>query len=184
AASAAPFKLEVLKDRPLQGDFQAEGQIQPLWDLFLGGERTLGGKLAAKIAIGGTPGDPKLTGRADLTDGLFDDYASGLKLRQVVLGAALNTDSITIDRFSGADTGKGRVTGSGQVSLARGGGGDLILNLTGFRLIDNDPAQADASGMVTLTRAADGKAKLAGTLQIDRGEVNAAAKTGPNIPTI
>ncbi|MGZ5983681.1 MAG: translocation/assembly module TamB domain-containing protein [Caulobacteraceae bacterium] len=181
AASAAPFRLEVLKDRPLQGDFQADGQIQPLWDLFLGGERTLGGKLAAKIDIGGTPGDPKLTGRADLTEGLFDDYATGLKLRQVALGAALNTDSITIDRFSGADSGKGRVTGSGQVSLARGGGGDLILNLTGFRLIDNDTAQADATGLVTLTRAADGKAKLSGTLQIDRGDVNAAARTGPNI---
>jgi translocation and assembly module TamB len=183
-ASAAPFRLAVLNDRPLQGDFQADGQIQPLWDLFLGGERTLGGKLAAKIAIGGTPGDPRLTGRADLTDGLFDDYATGLKLRQVTLGAALNTDSISIDRFSGADTAKGQVSGSGRVSLQRGGGGDLVLNLMGFRLIDNDTAQADASGMVTLTRAADGKAKLAGTLTIDRGEVNAAAKTGPNIPTI
>jgi translocation and assembly module TamB len=181
AASAAPFKLEVLKDRPLQGDFQADGQIQPLWNLFLGGERTLGGKLTAKIAIGGTPGDPKLTGRADLTDGLFDDYASGLKLRQVSLGAALNTDSITIDRFAGTDTAKGKVSGSGQVSLARGGGGDLILNLMGFRLIDNDTAQADATGLVTLTRAADGKAKLTGALTIDRGEINAAARTGPNI---
>jgi translocation and assembly module TamB len=183
-ASAAPFRLAVLNDRPLQGDVQADGQIQPLWDLFFGGERTLGGKLAAKVNIGGTAGDPKLTGRADLTDGLFDDYATGLKLRQVSLGAALNTDSISIDRFSGSDTGKGAVTGSGRVSLQRGGGGDLILNLMGFRLIDNDLAQADASGMVTLTRAADGKAKLAGTLQIDRGEVNAAARTGPNIPTI
>jgi translocation and assembly module TamB len=183
-ASAAPFRLAVLKDRPLQGDFQADGQIQPLWDLFLGGERTLGGKLAAKIAIGGTPGDPRLTGRADLTDGLFDDYAAGLKLRQVTLGAALNTDSISIDRFSGSDTAKGQVSGSGRVSLQRGGASDLILNLMGFRLIDNDIAQADATGMVTLTRAADGKAKLSGTLTIDRGEVNAAARTGPNIPTI
>src|SRR6185503_14934787 len=82
-ASAAPFKLAVLKDKPLQGQFQADGPIQPLWDLFLGGERTLGGKLAAKVAIGGTAGDPRLTGRADLTEGLFDDYATGLKLRQV-----------------------------------------------------------------------------------------------------
>ena len=180
-ASAAPFRLAVIKDRPLQGVFHADGPVQPLWDLFLGGERTLGGKLAADINIGGTVSDPKVTGRADLTDGLFDDYATGLKLRGVTLGAALNTDSITIDRFSGADTGKGRVSGSGQMSLARGGGGDLILNLTGFRLIDNDTAQADASGLVTLTRAADGKAKLTGTLEISRGEVNAAARTGPNI---
>jgi translocation and assembly module TamB len=183
-ASAAPFRLAVARERPLQGVFHADGQVQPLWDLFLGGERTLGGKLAADINIGGTAADPRVTGRADLTDGLFDDYATGLKLRQVTLGAALNTDSITIDRFSGSDAGKGRVTGSGQMSLQRGGGGDLILNLNGFRLIDNDTAQADASGLVTLTRGADGKAKLMGTLGIIRGEVNAAARTGPNIATM
>jgi translocation and assembly module TamB len=183
-ASAAPFHLAVIKDKPLQGTFQANGEIQPLWDLFFGGERTVGGKLAAQIGIGGTVADPKLSGRADLTDGTFDDYATGLKLRQVALGAALNSDSITIDRFSGADTAKGKVTGSGQVSLQRNGGGDLILNLTGFRLIDNDTAQADATGLVYLTRAADGKAKLAGNLEIVRGEVNAAARTGTNIPTM
>ena len=183
-ASAAPFHLAVLKDRALKGSFQADGEIQPLWDLFLGGERTVGGKLAAQIGLSGTLSDLKLTGRADLTNGLFDDYATGLKLRQVTLGAALNTDSVTIDRFAGSDAAKGKVTGSGQVSLQRGGGGDLILNLTAFRLIDNDTAQADASGMVTLNRAADGKAKLAGALEIVRGEVNAAARTGPNIPAM
>lgn len=183
-ASAAPFHFAVLKDRPLQGTFQANGEIQPLWDLFLGGERTVGGKLAAQIGLSGTLEDPKLTGRADLTDGLFDDYATGLKLRQVSLGAALNSDSVTIDRFSGSDAAKGKVNGSGQVSLQRGGGGDLILSLTAFRLIDNDTAQADASGSVILTRAADGKAKLAGALEIVRGEVNAAARTGPNIPAM
>ena len=183
-ATAAPFHLAVVKDRPLQGTFQANGEIQPLWDLFFGGERTVGGKLGAQVAIAGTLADPKFTGRADLTDGVFDDYATGLKLRAVTLGAVLNTESVSIDRFSGQDAGKGRVTGSGQVSLMRGGGGDLILNLTGFRLIDNDTAQADATGLVTLTRAADGKAKLSGALEIVRGEVNAAARTGSNIQTM
>ena len=183
-ASAAPFHLAVVRDRPMQGSFQANGEIQPLWDLFFGGERTLGGKLATQIAITGDLADPKVTGRADLTEGLFDDYATGLKLRAVTLGAALNTESVTIDRFSGQDANKGKVTGSGQVSLARGGGGDLILNLAGFRLIDNDTAQADATGLVTLTRAADGKAKLSGALEIIRGDVNAAARTGSNIQTM
>ena len=183
-ATAAPFHLAVIKDRPLQGTFQGNGDVQPLWDLFLGGERTVGGKLAAQVSVTGTLADPKVTGRADLTDGLFDDYATGLKLRQVTLGAALNTDAISIDRFSGSDTAKGKITGSGQMSLQRGGGGDLILNLTGFRLIDNDTAQADATGLVTLARAADGKAKLAGALELIRGEVNAAARTGPNIPAM
>lgn len=183
-ASAAPFRIALVKTKAMQGSFEANGEIQPLWDLFLGGERTLGGKLMAKADISGTIADPKVTGRVDLMDGLFDDYASGLKLRAVNLGAALNTDSITIDRFQGTDAGKGRMDGSGRMNLARDGGGNLTLNLTGFRLVDNDTAQADASGQVALTREADGKAKLTGALDIIRGEVNAAARTGPNIITM
>jgi translocation and assembly module TamB len=180
-ASAAPFRIALVRDRPMKGVFQAEGEIQPLWDLFLGGERTLGGHLTAKAVLGGTVADPKITGRADLTGGLFDDYATGLKLRALAIGAALNTDTIALDRFQASDTAKGQVSGSGQVSLARGGGSTLTLNLNAFRLIDNDTAQADASGQVSVTRDADGKAKIAGTLDLVKADINAAARTGPNI---
>ena len=183
-ASAAPFRVALVTNQPVQGSFQANGQIQPLWDLFLGGERTLGGQLMAKADIGGTLADPKVTGRIDLSEGLFDDYPTGLKLRGVSLGAALNTNGMSLDRLEATDGAKGRVSGQGQMSFARDGGGNLTLRLTGFRLIDNDTAQADASGDVTITREADGKAKLAGALEITRGEANAAARTGPGIVTM
>ena len=180
-ASAAPFRLALISDKPISGAFEADGEVQPLWDLFLGGERTVGGKLMTKVDIAGTLAEPRLIGRADLTDGLFEDYATGLKLRGVTVGAALNAESIVIDRLVGTDLTKGQVTGSGQINLAKGGGGNLAINLTGFRLIDNDTAQADATGQVTVQRGADGKVKLAGALQIVKGEVNAAARTGAAI---
>ncbi len=183
-ASAAPFRIALARTRPMQGVFEADGEIQPLWDLFLGGERTLGGHLAAKTTLAGTLADPKITGRVDLAGGLFDDYATGLKLRNLAIGAALNTDAIALDRFQATDTGKGQVSGSGQVSLARGGGSTLTLNLNGFRLIDNDTAQADASGNVVVTRGSDGKAKIAGALTLIKGDINAAARTGPSIVTM
>jgi translocation and assembly module TamB len=183
-ASASPFRIAVVRTRPMQGTFQADGEIQPLWDLFLGGERTLGGRLAAKAELGGTIADPKITGRADLMNGLFSDYATGLKLRDLAIGAALNTDTISLDKFQGSDSLKGQVSGSGQISLARGGASTLTLNLNGFRLIDNDTAQADATGQVAVTRGADGKAKIAGTLNLVKAEVNAAARTGPSIVTM
>jgi translocation and assembly module TamB len=180
-ASAEPFRIALVRNKPMQGSFQADGEIQPLWDLFLGGERTLGGRLTAKADLSGTLADPKITGRADLTKGLFSDYGSGLKLRDLTLGAALNTDTISVDKAQATDGFKGQVTGSGQISLARGGGSTLTLNLTGFRLIDNDTAQADATGQVAITRGADGKAKIAGALTLTKAEINAAARTGPNI---
>ena len=180
-ASASPVRIAVDRTKPMKGQFQADGEIQPLWDLFLGGERTLGGHLMAKADLGGTLADPKVTGRVDLMNGIFSDYGSGLKLRDLVVGAELNSDAIALDKFQAIDAGKGQVSGSGQISLARGGGSTLTLNLTNFRLVDNDTAQADATGQLAITRGADGKAKIAGALQLVKGEVNAAARTGPNI---
>ena len=183
-SSAAPFRIALVRTKPMQGAFQADGEIQPLWDLFLGGERTLGGRLVAKADLGGTLADPKIAGRVDLMNGLFDDYATGLKLRALAVAAALNADTIALDKFSATDGGKGLVSGAGQISLVRGGGSTLTLNLNAFRLIDNDTAQADASGQVAVTRGADGKAKIAGTLDLVRAEVNAATRTGPSIVTM
>jgi translocation and assembly module TamB len=183
-AQAFPFRIALVRTKPMSGSFQADGEIQPLWDLFLGGERTVGGRLTAQATLAGTLADPKITGRADLMGGLFDDYATGLKLRHLNIGAALNTDIVAIDTFQGSDTAKGQVSGSGQVSLARGGGSTLLLNLNGFRLIDNDTAQADVTGKVTVTRDAAGKAKIAGTLDLVKADINAAARTGPSIVTM
>lgn len=183
-ASAEPFHLALARNRPMQGHFEANGEIQPLWDLFLGGERSLGGVLTAKADFSGTPADPKITGRADLTGGRFEDYPTGLKLRDAVIGASLNTDTISVDKFSGADSQRGSITGQGQISLARGGASNLQLKLTSFRLIDNDSATANATGAVTIVRGADGKVKIAGALEVLNGEINAAARTSPDIPTI
>jgi translocation and assembly module TamB len=183
-ASAAPFRLAVARDRPMQGHFEANGEIQPLWDLFLGGERSLGGSLAAKADFSGTVADPRITGRADLTGGRFEDYPTGLKLRDATIGASLNTDTIVVDKFSASDNQKGSITGEGQVSLARGGASNLQLQLNNFRLVDNDTATANTTGALTIVRGADGKAKITGALEVVSGDINAAAKTNPDIPTI
>jgi translocation and assembly module TamB len=183
-ASAEPFRLAVARDRPMHGVFQADGEIQPLWDLFLGGERTLGGMLTAKADFSGTLGDPKITGRADLTDGRFEDYPTGLKLHDATVGVSLNTNTIAVDKFAAADNQKGSITGSGQVSLARGGASSLLIKLNNFRLVDNDTATANATGDVTIVRDADGHARIAGALEVVNGEINAAAKTNPDIPTV
>jgi len=183
-ASAAPFNIALVRDRPMQGHFEADGEVQPLWDLFLGGERSLGGVLSAKADFAGTLADPKITGRADLTGGRFEDFPTGLKLRDAAFGASLNTDTIVVDRFSGADNQKGTIAGSGQISLARGGASSLLIKLNNFRLVDNDTATANATGDVTMVRGADGRGRISGALQVVGGAINAAAKTSPDIPTV
>ena len=179
AAAAAPFHLDIVGTAPMHGDFAADGEVKPLWDLVMGGERSLAGQVHAHATLGGTPDDPQAEGEAAISGGQFSDSASGLKLTAVTLAARLDHDAVDVDQFSGQDGAGGSVTGSGAFSLERAGASSFRLAFQHFRLLDNDTATAAASGEASLSRAADGSVKLAGALTIDRADVAA----NPPIPS-
>ena len=122
-------------------------------------------------------GDSASNGQASLSNGKFEDFATGLKLRNVSINAALNTDAVTVSQFTAQDSNGGSLKGDGRVSLERGGASNFSLTATNFLLIDNDMATARASGEVTVTRDAAGKALLAGRLTVDRADVVADPPT-------
>ncbi|HEX3363683.1 translocation/assembly module TamB domain-containing protein [Phenylobacterium sp.] len=176
-ASAAPFRIAIASQQPIHGRFAAQGEVRPLWDLLVGGERSLAGKVIAEGTVGGTLSRPNATGQISVADGRFDDGATGLSLRNVALKADFARDSVSVTQATGVDGRGGSVAGTGVISLAREGASSLRLDLKGFRLIDNDMATASATGRATIDRAADGKVRLSGALTIDRADVAARLPT-------
>ncbi|MCR5880057.1 translocation/assembly module TamB domain-containing protein [Phenylobacterium sp. J367] len=172
-ASAAPFRLAVARQRPMQGRFAADGEIGPLWDLLVGGERSLKGHVATAGTLGGTLAAPQAAGRITVADGRFDDGQTGLSLRQIALRADFAQSEMNVSRASGVDGHGGSVAGAGKISLAQNGVSSFRLNLSGFRLIDNEQATASASGPVTIDRGSNGRVRLSGDLTIDRADVAA-----------
>ena len=178
-ASAAPFRIALVRTQPMKGDFSADGEVKPLWDLLMGGERSLAGKVHAVGTLGGTLADPQAKGEATIAAGQFSDSATGLKLTNVGLSARLDQNAIDVSQFTGQDGAAGSVSGSGRISLQRAGASSFRLDLNRFRLIDNDIATAVASGQATISRGADGAVKLTGALAIDRADVAA----NPPVPS-
>jgi len=178
-ASAAPFRIAVDRRRPMRGAFSIDGEVGPIWDLLMGGDRSLAGRLAASGTLGGTLADPRALGTATLSDGRFHDAATGLKLSGVTLDATLADNAVDVAKISGNDGVGGRIAGAGRISLLRQGVSDFRLDLTRFRLIDNDTAQAAATGQASVSRGADGRVKLTGALTIDQAQIAA----NPPIPS-
>jgi translocation and assembly module TamB len=176
-ATAAPFRIAIAREQPISGRFLAQGEVRPLWDLLVGGERSLAGKVMAQGTLGGTLANPNANGQISVDSGRFDDGATGLSLRGVALRADFARDAVNITQASGIDGHGGSVTGTGRISLAREGASNFRLDLKGFRLIDNDMATASATGQATIDRAADGKGRLSGSLTIDRADVAARLPT-------
>jgi translocation and assembly module TamB len=184
AASAQPFAFRLVRDRPLRGRFSAQGQVSPLWDLLVGGERSLAGQVRTQGVLGGTLADPTATGDIAVDDGRFDDGQTGLSLRQVSLRAAFEHDQVNVTQASGVDGHGGSLAGSGRISLLRNGVSSFRLDLRRFRLIDNELAEASATGQATIDRAADGKVRLKGALTIDQANVTARLPTPSGVVTI
>jgi len=178
-ASAKPFRVAIARQRPMSGRFFAEGEVRPLWELAIGGERALSGVVRTQGTVSGTLAEPRASGQVSVERGRFDDGGTGLSLRDVTLRAAFTEDAVNVVEARGVDGHGGEVSGRGQMSLLREGASSFRLDLKSFRLIDNEMATASATGQATINRAADGKVKLAGDLTIDRADVAA----DPPIPS-
>ncbi|MBI5940483.1 MAG: translocation/assembly module TamB domain-containing protein, partial [Caulobacterales bacterium] len=176
-ASAAPLRLAIARQQTMRGKFSADGEIKPLWDLLVGGERSVSGDVHMAGAIGGTLADPRLEGQASLRGGAFEDGVIGLKLRDVTLSAYLADKAIDVSGFNAQDGRGGRLSGAGRISLLRDGISSFKVVLQDFRLIENDTLTAIASGDTTINRAADGKVQVSGALTIDRATVAANPPT-------
>ncbi len=176
-SSARPFRIAINRVRPMSGRFFAEGEVKPLWDLLVGGDRSLSGQIRAQGSLSGTLADPLAQGEASLGGARFQDGATGLILTDAKATATFLNGSVDVREASGSDGRGGMMSGAGRVSLARNGVSSLRMDLKAFRLIDNEQATAAASGQVTIDRAADGKVRISGALGIDRAEVAAETRT-------
>ncbi|WP_426023685.1 translocation/assembly module TamB domain-containing protein [Brevundimonas sp. PWP3-1b1] len=170
-ASAAPLHLAIARTREMSGRVSINGQIQPIWDLFLGGERSLAGQVNGQATLAGTLNAPRLNGRFDLSQGSYRENAVGLVLGDMTLRTRFDDTTAQIETFTANDGSGGTVTGQGRVGLRQGSGSNAQLTLSRFRVIDNDIAEARASGPITIVRGADGNIQLGGRIDIDEANI-------------
>ncbi|HXQ09622.1 MAG TPA: translocation/assembly module TamB domain-containing protein [Caulobacteraceae bacterium] len=178
-ATAAPFRIAIAETQPMSGAFALSGEVEPVWALLFGGERSLGGQVNAQGQIGGTLDDPQVTGQGALANGRFEDAPTGLKLRDVAAAADFEGAKVDLKSFRGLDARSGAISGQGTLDLTRGGQSSLTLVLKGFQLLDNETASVIASGPLTLSRDANGRVDLAGQLTIDRSTIAAQMSRSP-----
>ncbi|MGC1302100.1 MAG: translocation/assembly module TamB domain-containing protein, partial [Caulobacteraceae bacterium] len=176
-ASAAPFRVAIDRTKPLSGSFSADGELRPLWDLLVGGEQTLSGHVATQGTLSGSLNGLHAAGHAGLTAGRYQNAATGLNLQDFGLTADFDQNHIQIDQAAGADGHGGKISGSGEINLTKGGASSFKLVLNKFRLIDNETVRAAASGDVTVVRDTNGAARISGAVKIDRADIT------PNTPT-
>ena len=175
-ASAAPLQLAVNRTEPMSGEITLQGQIRSIWDLVLGGERSLAGVVDGQATLAGSINDPRVDGYLNIDRGRFEDSGTGVILHDLTLRTQFDTDTARILTFTATD-GRGgeagQVTGEGVLGLRTGSASNLTLQLTDFRVIQTDLATARASGPIRVERSADGAISLVGALNVSEAVISA-----------
>ncbi len=182
--SAAPLRLAIDRRGSIGGRFSADGQVKPLWDLLVGGERTFAGRVRASGTLGGTLAAPAVRGQASLADGRFVDGPTGLVLTNLSAAAAFDQRGIDVRDVRAGDGAGGRLQGSGRIGLDRDGVSSFRADLVDFQLIDNEIATASASGRATVNRDAAGRIRLEGALRMTQAEIAVAPLGPPPVVTL
>ncbi len=153
-----------------RGDLAIAGTAQAaLANAFLG-SRSISGRLGFELRMNGTPGLAALSGPVTLSDGRLADPDLPFSLTGLSATARLAGGAADIAAQAQASTGGGLTVG-GRVGLTAPYGGDLTVNLRGFRLRDPDLFETTISGALSVAGPLTGGARIAGQLNLAETEL-------------
>ncbi len=178
----APLGISVPSDGRLALQVQGAGQIEHLADLLPLGEDRVSGHFAADAAVGGTIASPAARGSLKLSDGHYENFATGAVLRNMQAELVGDRDRFTLTSFSAADSASGSLKAQGNVVLSgpTGATAQLSATLANFRVAARDEAVATASGTVTIAGPLSAP-KVTAPLTVDRADINLPESLPPNV---
>lgn len=167
-------------------DLRLRGQadlalIDPV--LASGGQR-MSGTLQLDTLVSGSMADPKVRGSATLANGEFQDFARGLRLRDIKASLKAVSDGIHLLDLS-ASAGPGKITGKGTIDIwSPGWPVDFALQADNARPIVSDLLTASLSGSARLSGQLNRDMVLKGSFTIPRAEVRLPQTFPPEVRTL
>jgi len=157
----------VPEGEPLSVSAQWDGPVGAIWEMLpMVVEHRLSGALALDATVSGTLAAPRVNADVRLTNGRYEHLTAGTLIDDLTLTArAEGTERITVS-LSGHDSGAGRLTGEGDISLTPDGPvGSVTTALNTFVVVRRDDVTASAD------------ANLAVALEGDHGAVSGQIRT-------
>lgn len=172
---------------PLSGTVRAQLPRIGAWSLLAPPGWRLRGSLGANLVVGGTRGDPQLSGTLVADDLALRSVVDGVELRNGRLRARLDGRRLVIDEFSlrgvapPGQQGGGTLTGRGEGALTPDGlRVTLRAELDRLRASMREDRQLTLSGNVGAVLDASG-VRVTGQLRVDQGLIVVPDEAAPRL---
>ncbi|KPF79911.1 hypothetical protein IP88_01200 [alpha proteobacterium AAP81b] len=189
ARLAVPPGAAPLTDRlllaPITGQVRFAGPAQALWGLSGLEALDVRGPLAVDTALGGTLGDPRLTGTLAARGARAELTVLGAVVDQVALDGRFTGARLELTRFAGRVGSNGSIAGSGGIDLSaeRAFPIDIRLQLKNAQLLKRDDATGTASGSVRIATDEYGGV-VSGRLTVDRALYRLGRTAAAEVPVL
>lgn len=172
-------------DGSIQLKLEGAGRLETLSEILPLGEDRVSGAFTIDLSVGGTVAHPEAGGRLAVSDGQYDNDASGMTLRALTIELAGNQQSFVLKSLTGNDGGQGTIGASGRVDLAAANGPtlDIKAELKSFTGARGDTATAVLSGTASVTGPLAGPAVKA-AITLDKANINIPDQLPPNVATL
>ena len=183
--SLRPLAFDMPEDGALDGRIDAEILLARLADVLALDDQRLDGRLTADLTIGGTLGEPDVTGPVVLEDAKYENDASATYIHSLNMEAIASTERIDVKSFTGRTGKTGRLEAEGWLELDADTDFPLSVsvNLDKAELVDRDDIDGRISGEIALTGSL-AQAEINGDLTVVRAEIAIPDGGGPSLPAL
>ncbi|MBS0604336.1 MAG: translocation/assembly module TamB domain-containing protein [Verrucomicrobia bacterium] len=115
--SLFPFKISFDKAKNTSAELVAEGKLQDLFDFVNMGTNHFTGLLSCRLFLSQTLAFPSLQGQLELQNGTYENYFTGIDLRNIDAQFEAHNDEIHLVSMNAGDDKSGEVTAAGKIYL-------------------------------------------------------------------
>ena len=176
---------ERLFSAPLGGGIRYNGPADTLFSFAGQKDQRLTGPIGVAADFSGRVSNPELTGLVRANRLVYENVTYGTKLTDMRLTGRFTRDRFELQELR-AKAGDGSVSAQGSVSLASAAGYpmDIRATLDNARLARSDDIGATATGQLSLTKAANQPALLAGQIRLPETRYRIVRQGAAEVPVL
>ncbi|WP_442680392.1 translocation/assembly module TamB domain-containing protein [Sphingomonas sp. ASY06-1R] len=172
-----------LFDAPLFAQIRYAGPADTLWRLIGVETIDVSGPMSVSADIGGTPANPRISGRLATDGGRIESAVTGTIIDAIKATGSFDGSRLNIDQMTGRAGSGGTVSGRGsfQFGAGKGLGIDLAIQAQNAVLLNRDDIGATVTGPLTLKSSGNG-GTIGGDVRIEKGRFRLGSTTAAEVP--
>ncbi len=181
-----PFVSDVSEKMPAKGHLSFNGRIEEILDFFNIGPHRLEGLAACDLSLRGDLGHPLVEGYCHLDDGYYENYVTGLELKQVQAEILAEKSSLFLRSLTAKDNqNKGSFSLAGELSLVKQNRFPFRFDGTFSRLNTTDLSwlKLEAGGAIQISGDID-SARVSGQAVVLEGDASIPERLPPSLPDL